>query len=134
MTTLADVRRLGLTPRQVVDLLGELIAKAGASTQFVGGAIGFCVRGADGGTWVLDLSVPGGCFEDDDGEAFERAATRIYTFGRDFAALLLAPDAIVGLLETGRIVVEGDKTKLGRLAKLVRQGAGRSSIAVRARD
>lgn len=136
MTTLAEVRRLGLTPGQVVDLLGDLVAKAGASTQFVGGAIGFCVRGADGGTWVLDLSVPGGRFDDDDDddEAFERAATRIYAFGRDFAALLLAPDAIVGLLETGRVVVEGDKTKLGRLAKLVRQGAGRSSIAVRARD
>lgn len=124
---------MGLEPRQVLDLLGDVVGKAGAATQFVGGAIGFRVHGSGGGTWVLDLPVTGGRILED-ADAFDRAATRIFTFGRDFAALLLAPDAIVGLLETGRIVVEGDKSKLGRLAKLVRQGSGRSSIAVRAKD
>ncbi len=129
--TLNQVRRLGLAPSEVIDLLGSLVRKTGSATQFVGGQIGFRIHGQTGGTWIMDLSVSGGRFFEDEASSFNNANTRFYAFARDFAALVTAPDTIVGLLETGRVVVEGDKAKLGRLAKLIRQGQGRSQVGVR---
>lgn len=125
---------MGLQPTEVMTLLGSLVDKTGAAVQFVGGSIGFRIHGQTGGTWILDLSVSGGRYFEDEGSSFNNASTRIYAFARDFAALVTAPDTIVGLLETGRIVVEGDKAKLGRLAKLIRQGQGRSQVGVRCQE
>lgn len=130
--SLNDVRRMKLPPTEVIALFSSLVSKAGAATQFVGGSIGFRVHGAEGGTWVLDLSVEGGRVLENATDAFDAATTRIYAYARDFAALIVAPDAIVGLLETGRIVVEGDKDKLGRLSKLIQRGRGQTSLALRA--
>lgn len=121
-----------MPPSAVIGLLSELLAKAGKAVPFVGGSVGFLVRGQGGGTWVLDLSEPGGRWtHHTDESAFLRCSTRIYTFAREFAALLLSPQSIPGLLETGFFVVEGDKAKLRRLGKLIQQGKGGSQVAVR---
>ena len=128
-----------LTPQEVIAGFGELFSKAGAATRTVGGRIGFCIHGAGGGRWIVDLSEPGGVWsevgqesgqEAENKGAFAACEVRIYAFARIFAALLLDPEAIVGLRETGEVVVEGDRSKLKQMARLI--GSGGSLVGVRA--
>ncbi|MCC7383810.1 MAG: hypothetical protein IT384_18355 [Deltaproteobacteria bacterium] len=130
--SLAEVRRLRLDPTDVMSLLADQVRGAGTGTQFVGGTVGFLVRGDPGGCWILDLSKPGGEWTEGASEpAFARCSTRIFSFARELGAILLAPDAITGLLETGFIVVEGDTEKLHRLGKLIEGRGGASAVAIR---
>lgn len=128
---LSQVRRLRVPPREVVEVLKDIVRGAGARTSLVGGRIGFKIHGV--GCWSLDLSVNGGRWTSDITEPeFLSCDTRIFSFASDFAALLIAPSAIEGLLATGGFAVEGDRTRLSKLAKMIRAGEGGSLLSVRA--
>lgn len=131
--TLSEIRRLRCPPEEVISIFAGLIRKIGAGTTCIGGKIGFRVHGRLGGIWILDLSTAGGAWQTEaDAAALAGCSTRIYAFAPEFAAILMAPEVIEDLLETGLFVVEGDKNKLGRLASLLRRDGGSNVIALRA--
>lgn len=115
--------RRGVQPENVIAGFALLLLQIGAATQRIGGTIGFRVHGLEGGAWILDLDVAGGDWSKDDaGTRVEACDTRIYAYASVFHAILTRPTWIPGLLETGEIVVEGDKTKLRSLSRLMSQG------------
>ncbi|MFO0725207.1 MAG: hypothetical protein U1E65_15605 [Myxococcota bacterium] len=102
------------SPRDLVLVFADVIAKLGPLTQTVGGAIGFVLTDADGGRWIVDLDVPGGAWSEwPEGLA---AATTITTRAEVLASLLFQ-----GKIQDG-FDVQGDKHKLWRLSELISAG------------
>ena len=124
MLSLEHLRKLQSDPTEVIAVLRDLFTRMGEATTQVGGRLGFKVHGAQGGVWTVELSSPGGRWAEGDETAFARCDARIYCFQREFAALVAGPEAIGGLLETGRFVVEGRKQMLPRLGQLIRTTGG----------
>jgi hypothetical protein len=112
-----------VAPDLVVAHLARLCAQAGAATTAVGGTIGLRVHGAAGGTWVLDLTVPGARVVDADDAAFRAATVRVFSFARSVGAIAFAPEEVVDLLETGELVVQGDAKILERLSCILGRAA-----------
>lgn len=104
-----------LAPREVVMVFAHAIAKLGPLTRTVGGTIGFSISGDRGGRWIVDLDSDGGVWSE--WTDLERApATTI-----DSGALAFA-DLILKQTLAPEIEVRGDRTKLGKLAELIRSG------------
>ncbi len=120
-----------LTPEEAIACWTHLIASLGHATPMVGGRIGFLVHGKAGGAWVVDLDVPGGAWKRVMPADVPACDTTVYSFANVFGSILLAPEGIEDLLETGEVVVEGDRTKLQKLARLV--AAGGSPLQQRSR-
>jgi hypothetical protein len=120
-----------ITPQDVIAAMSLLIGRAGRNTTLVGGTIGFRVHGEGSGTWVVNLDVSGGDWAGADEASLEKCHTRVYAFASVFPAIVMKPDDIEGLLASGEIVVEGDTRKLGRLARIIDDGA--SALASRLR-
>lgn len=115
--------RIKLTPTDVIANLAGLVNGIGAMTQTIGGTIGFHVHGMEGGCWILDLSIAGGDWQSaEDPEDIDRCSTRVYAYASIFPAILINPAAIAALLESGEIVVEGDKSKLKKLSQMLSAG------------
>lgn len=83
------------------------------------GPIGIKVHGRGGGEWVLDPSQEEPLAFAEGTGVFARCPTRLYAFADVLPALVLAPTQVPHLLETGELVVEGDRTALTRLAQLL---------------
>lgn len=132
--SISQLRRLRCPPREVIAILFDQIQQVGPAASCLGGSIGFKVHGQTGGSWIIELGPDGASLHEGEADsALAACTTRIYAFASELAALVMAPDAIPGLLETGLIAVEGDTKKLSRLSELVRRGSV-SHIALRAGD
>jgi SCP-2 sterol transfer family protein len=118
-----------LGPEEIIAVLSKLVSAIGALTQTIGGRVGFFVAEAPRRGWILDLDVPGGdWFEADDDTP---SSTRIVATREAFAALLFCPTSIADLIRSGQIEIEGDRTKLAHLGRLI--GAGETLLEHRAR-
>ncbi len=109
-----------LTPADVLGLLatpfkGQRLRQATA-------AIGFKVHGKNGGEWVLDPTQSEPLVYAEGTGAFARCPTRVYVFADVMPALVTAPELVPHLLETGEIVVEGDRAALVGLAQAIDAG------------
>ena len=108
-------------------IFAHAIAKLGPLTPSIGGQIGFAISGDGGGRWILDLDAPGGVWSSWD-EYELVPATTVDARSEAFSALILDPERA---LDDDTLLVRGDRTKLRRLAELIRGGG--SLLSQRAR-
>jgi hypothetical protein len=117
-----------LSAREFVSALAQLISTAGPLTRTIGGTIGWMIHGTAGGAWTVDLDVDGGTWTRHEGvttperDPIAEADVRVYGFERAFSSLILSPETVEAMADEGLITVEGDRSKLTRLAQLLRQG------------
>jgi len=100
-----------LSARELIVAFAEVIGTLGASTQVVGGSIGFILTGDEGGRWRVDLDTPGGVWTEWTDE--QPASTTITTSAATLFGLLIEARA------TAAFLVEGDRQKLWRLSELL---------------
>lgn len=121
-----------IPPAQMMAVIAGALAGIGSATQRIGGTIGFRIQGPHGGDWLVDLSQPGGCWSrPDDPQVIERATTTIYAYAQPFQDLITHPEQLEHWMKSGALEVDGDRTRLSLLGRLL--GAGGSILQQRAR-
>ncbi len=114
-----------LEPEQVIRILAHLLDRAGAGTTTIGSQLGFRVHGEGGGDWVVDLRKVGGAWSRPaDPTIAERCRTTVYAEREAFSHLITDPDRLDEDLKSGLLAIEGDRTVLTRLGRLLSQRGG----------
>lgn len=107
-----------MSPAEVVNQLGRLIARTGGAAAKIGGRIGIFVLGAEGGRWTLDLATGAlGTAPEDT----TRVDTLLVATPPAIRALFDGPEQLAFFKTTGQLDVQGDAEKFSRLAALLRQ-------------
>lgn len=118
---------------RVIGVLRHLVDSVGGGVTAIGGEIGFVVHGTSLPPLVLSLDSPGGHWsvvEPGQEERLQECNTRVYAFSDAFGAMLGPPEHLRSAVRRGRILVDGDPTKLTLLGSLIASGGG--LIAIRA--
>jgi hypothetical protein len=126
-----------LSAEEAMVALAHVLSRAGARTTAVGGTIGFRIHGDEegqaGGSWIVDLGVSGGAWSQPaEASEVERCNTTVYAFASAFPAIITKPDRVASLLDDGSFAVDGDKSKLILLGRILREGG--SLLAQRVRS
>jgi hypothetical protein len=122
--------RRHLNPREAISAIARLLGASGGETLRIGGCLGFRVRGGGGGTWVVNLSVPGGDWHYDDDAVFASAGTRVHVEAREFAPLLTDPELAADAEARGELTIEGQRERWTRFLEFL-AGAGPLLVASR---
>jgi hypothetical protein len=122
-----------LEPDEVISVIAQVLSKSGLATTTVGAEVAFRVHGDRGGDWIVDLRQAGGAWSTpSDPELVERCKTTVYAEREAFSHLITDPDRLDADLKSGFLVIEGDRTVLTRLGRLLAQSGG--MISQRARQ
>src|SRR5262245_8364827 len=113
-----------LSPEEGIAVITSVLAGAGPTTRAIGGTIGFRVQGA--GDWVVDLGAAGGRWsKPTDPTVVERCDVALYAYPEALSNLILHPERVELDIKSGTLEVDGDRTKLVRLGRMLK---GRGSI------
>lgn len=123
-------RAIHFSPREVILVLTNVLSKLGPLTTRVGGCVGFTVTGEGGGRWVVDLDASGGQWLPTEKAAVALVDVEVHATRESFPAVLVGNARV---LHQPAPVVEGDRDKLVRLGRLLKEGGSLVASRVRRR-